>query len=56
MARRKDPASDVVDFFQTAPIEAAQTVLAIVKGVVAKRAPKPRGNQKPSTEIPQPKQ
>lgn len=42
MAARRDPAAVVVDFFTTAPLEAAQTVLAIVKGIVAKRAPKTR--------------
>lgn len=40
MAARKDPASVVVEFFSTAPIESAATVLAICKGIVAKRQPK----------------
>ena len=40
MARRIDPASQVVTFFETAPVESAQIVLAIVKGVVERRVPK----------------
>lgn len=45
MAAKKDPASAVVAFFETTPIETAQTVLAICRGVVARRLPtkaKPR--------------
>lgn len=45
MAAKKDPASVVVEFFSTAPPETAATVLAIVKGIVARRLPakvKPR--------------
>lgn len=39
MARKKDPAADAVAFFETAPIEIAQAVLAICQGVVARRSP-----------------
>jgi hypothetical protein len=39
MARRKDPASEVIEFFQTVSPETAQTVLNICKGIVAKRQP-----------------
>jgi hypothetical protein len=54
MAPRKDPASAVVDFFTTAPIETAQTVLAIARNIVAKRAPKRPASRKPSTANSQP--
>lgn len=39
MAAKKNPADAVVAFFESAPIESAVTVLAICKGVVARRAP-----------------
>ena len=39
MARKKDAGSSVVEFFETATLETAQTVLAICKGVVARRQP-----------------
>jgi hypothetical protein len=45
VAAKKDPASAAVEFFQSAPIESAQTVLNICKGIVARRLPakaKPR--------------
>jgi hypothetical protein len=54
MAPRKDPASVVVDFFSTAPIETAATVLAICKGIVAKRQPvraKPRPAPRPVEDM-----
>jgi hypothetical protein len=52
MAPRKDPASVVVDFFSTVPIETAATVLAICKGIVAKRQPaKARRATKPVQEV-----
>jgi hypothetical protein len=52
MPTRKDPASQVVEFFESASIETAQTVLAICKSVVARRAPKgaPRRAAKPKRE------
>jgi hypothetical protein len=39
LAAKKDPASAVVEFFTTAPLETAQTVLNICKGIVARRLP-----------------
>jgi len=45
VAAKKEPASVVVDFFSTAPLDTVATVLAIVKGIVARRQPakvKPR--------------
>jgi hypothetical protein len=48
--QKKDPASAVVEFFSTAPLETVQTVLAIVKGIVARRQPaktKPRKGSSP---------
>jgi hypothetical protein len=51
MAPRKDPASVVVDFFSTAPIETAATVLAICKGIVAKRQPAKSRRAKPVQEV-----
>jgi hypothetical protein len=43
MARKKDLPSVVVEFFEAAPIDTAVTVLAICKGIVARRQPaKPR--------------
>lgn len=39
MAAKKDPASAAVEFFQSAPIESAQTVLNICKSIVARRLP-----------------
>jgi hypothetical protein len=39
MASRKDPAAAVVAFFETAPLETAQTVLAICKDKVKRRQP-----------------
>jgi hypothetical protein len=40
MSRRIDPASQVVQFFSEAPLDQAATVLAIVKGILARRQPK----------------
>jgi hypothetical protein len=37
--QKKDPASVVVEFFQNAPLDTVQTVLAICKGIVARRQP-----------------
>lgn len=37
MGKRKEPASEVVSFFESAPIDTAETVLGICKGVVARR-------------------
>jgi len=45
MARRKDPAAAVIEFFETATPDAAETVLGICKAIVARRnagKPKPR--------------
>ena len=40
MSRRKDPVDVVVAFFETAPLEQAQTVLTIARGILARRTPK----------------
>jgi hypothetical protein len=40
VSRRKDPVDVVVAFFETAPIETAQTVLAVARGILARRTPK----------------
>jgi hypothetical protein len=37
MSRRKDPAAAVIEFFEHASIEAAQTVLGIGKSIVKRR-------------------
>lgn len=52
MAQRKDPAAAVVDFFNAAPLETAATVLAICKGIVAKRQPaKAKRGQKAVVDV-----
>jgi hypothetical protein len=40
LSRRKDPVDHVVAFFETAPLEQAQTVLTIARGILARRTPK----------------
>jgi hypothetical protein len=40
MSRRTHPADQVVVFFETAPLEQAQTVLTIARGILARRTPK----------------
>jgi hypothetical protein len=40
MSRRIDPVDQVVQFFETAPLETAQTVLTIARGILARRTPK----------------
>lgn len=37
MSRRKDPATLVIDFFETAPIDSVQTVLGLGKSIVKRR-------------------
>jgi hypothetical protein len=39
MSKRRNAASVVVEYFQSVPLETAQTVLAICRGIVAKRQP-----------------
>lgn len=39
MAKRKSPESVVVKFFYEAPLDVAESLLAVVKGVVADRKP-----------------
>jgi hypothetical protein len=53
MARKKDIASVVVEFFETASVDTAVTVLAICKGIVARRQPatKPRRATKPAVPL-----
>lgn len=41
MAKRKSPEMRIVEFFETAPIEAAWSVLAVCQYTVQKRQPKP---------------
>ncbi len=52
MAKRKDPASEAVAFFETASVETAETVLNICRGVVARR--KPATTRKPRAAKPSP--
>lgn len=40
MPKRKDPVNRVMDFFETSPVEQAQSILAVCQWIVAKRAPK----------------
>lgn len=40
MSRRINPVDQVVVFFETAPLEQAQTVLTIARGILARRTPK----------------
>ena len=37
MSKRKEPANETVTFFETAPLDTAETVLGICKGIVARR-------------------
>lgn len=49
MPQKKDPASTVVQFFDHAPLETAQTVLAICKDIVARRQPaRAKASRKPA--------
>lgn len=41
MSRRKDPASVVIDFFETAAPDAAQVMLRVVTNIVKRRAKTP---------------
>lgn len=38
MARKRNPADAAVEFFQTAEIEAARTILAVCQGTIERRA------------------
>lgn len=51
MARKRNPADVVVDYFQTAPLEAAAALLAVCKGLVERRQPAraPRTPRTPRT-------
>jgi hypothetical protein len=40
VSRRINPVDQVVAFFETAPLEQAQTVLTIARGILARRQPK----------------
>lgn len=40
MSRRTNPVDVVVQFFETAPLAEAQTVLTIARGILARRQPK----------------
>ena len=52
MSKRKDPASAVVEFFESASPESAQMMLGIVTGIVKRRAPakaaRPSARTKPA--------
>lgn len=37
MARKRNPADAAVEFFQTADLEAARTILAVCKGTIERR-------------------
>lgn len=47
MARKRDIASEVVAFFENSPIDTAETVLGIVKGIVDRRKPATRKPRTP---------
>lgn len=51
MARRSDPAVTVVRFFETAPIDVASTVLALVKEAVQRRGGGPRRRATPGVPL-----
>ena len=38
MARKRNPADAAVEFFQTADLESARTILAVCKGTIERRA------------------
>jgi hypothetical protein len=40
MSRRTSPVDVVIQFFETAPLEQAQVVLTIARGILARRTPK----------------
>jgi hypothetical protein len=40
VSRRINPADQVVAFFESAPLDVAQTVLTIARGILARRQPK----------------
>jgi hypothetical protein len=40
LSRRINPVDQVVAFFESAPLEQAQTVLAVARGILARRTPK----------------
>jgi len=40
LSRRTNPVDVVVQFFETAPLEQAATVLTIARGILARRQPK----------------
>ena len=48
MSRRKDPASVVVEFFETAAPDAAQMMLRVVTGIVKRRVPAQKRATPPS--------
>jgi len=37
MSRRKDPASEVIEYFTTAPLDVVTAMLGVVKGIVTRR-------------------
>jgi hypothetical protein len=47
VSRRTNPVDQVVAFFETAPLEQAATVLAIAKGILARRQPKTKTAKPP---------
>lgn len=60
MSRKKDPIIGVVDYFETASLEAAQSALALAQAIVRRRTPaaekkgKRTRSVKPATSTPPP--
>ena len=51
LSRRTNPVDAVVQFFESAPIEQAATVLTIARGILARRQPKAK---RPSASVTSP--
>jgi len=49
VATKKNPADAAVAFFEQAPLDTAVQVLAICKGIIARRGPKPKPRSKPTS-------
>jgi hypothetical protein len=52
VSRRTNPVDQVVAFFETAPLEQAQTVLTIARGILARRQPKTKAAKPPRKGAP----
>jgi hypothetical protein len=53
MSRRTSPIDVIVAFFETAPLEQAQTVLTIARGILARRTPKVKRSPSASATSPE---